>query len=187
MNDDVALRTLRVGDEEAVYTLLSEERVVRHMLFPRFDEARARRFTERFATAELAGHPLQVVRGVTASDSDVVVGLCGLVLDDARRQGEAWYLLRPALWSRGIITRAARALVNHGFTVLGLHRIWASCVPENPASSRVLEKLGFQREGFHRQNLHIGDSWRDSYTYALLRSDWGGDALRATSIRSVEG
>ena len=169
---DVVLRALRLSDEDAVYSLLSDERVIRYMLFPRFDRARAAAFTARFDRSEPTGSPPQSVFAITPAGAEPVVGLCGLVLDARQQQGEAWYLLDPRFWGRGLVTAAARALVTHGFATLQLHRIWASCLPENPASSRVLEKLGFRHEGFHRQNIFIRGEWCDSHTYAMLAADW---------------
>jgi RimJ/RimL family protein N-acetyltransferase len=142
------------------------------MLFPRFDRVRAAAFTERFQRPVPTGSPPQAVFAIAQADAEPLVGLCGLVLDASQQQGEAWYLLEPRLWGRGIVTTAARALVTHGFATLRLHRIWASCLPENPGSSRVLEKLGFRHEGFHRQNLFIRGEWRDSHTYAILEAEW---------------
>ncbi len=107
-----------------------------------------------------------------------LVGLCGLVINPELDEGEAWYLLRPDLWGRGFITEAVCALVEIGFGELRLHRIWASCLPINPASARVLENVGFRREGHLRQNLRIHGVWQDSYLYALLDSEW--------STRSVQ-
>lgn len=63
-------------------------------------------------------------------------------------------------------------MVAHGFGPLALHRIHASCIVENPASARVLEKLGFRREGLTRQNIRIQGEWRDGYLYAILAGEW---------------
>ena len=101
-----------------------------------------------------------------------VVGLCGLVLNGSEDQAEVWYLLAPSDWGRGFVTEAVRALVEHAFRDLGLHRVWASCLPANPASARVLEKLTFRREGLLRKNLRIQGIWNDSFLYALLAEDW---------------
>ena len=168
----VTLRSLEHRDVEAIHTLLSEDRVIRYMLFPRFDRERAQSFVERFPTPAPSGTPPQVVFGIAVAGEEPLAGLCGLVLDEGKRQGEMWYLLQPALWGRGFATQAAHQLVAHGFSALGLHRIWASCLPENPASARVLEKLGLRQEGRHRQNLLIRDAWRDSHTYAMLAAEW---------------
>jgi ribosomal-protein-alanine N-acetyltransferase len=183
------LRPLHAGDEESVFTLLSDERVVRHMLFPIFDRDRARTFVARLSRPASADEPPgQIVLGIAMKpDAERLVGLCGLVLNPQLEEGEAWYLLRPELWGRGVVTEAARALVSLGFEELALHRVWASCLPVNPASARVLEKLGFRREGYLRQNLRIHGVWQDSYLYAVLRGEWDevkGDASRPRSSGS---
>jgi RimJ/RimL family protein N-acetyltransferase len=54
---------------------------------------------------------------------------------------------------------------------VGLHRIFATCDPENVASARVLEKVGMQREGLMRQQMLVQERWRDSYLYAILEDN----------------
>jgi RimJ/RimL family protein N-acetyltransferase len=57
-------------------------------------------------------------------------------------EGEIWYLVEPESWGKGIATESVNHLLDFGFGELGLHRIWATCLPENPASARVMEKVG---------------------------------------------
>lgn len=100
------------------------------------------------------------------------MGLCGVVILRGAEEGEIWCLVDPARWGQGIATQAAQELLEIGFTELGLHRIWASCLPENPASSRVLEKVGMRKEGFLIKNLKIHGEWKSSHLYALLAEEW---------------
>ncbi len=69
------------------------------------------------------------------------------------------------------MTRAVAAAVGFGFSSLRLHRIEAACIPDNIASIRVLERNGFQKEGFARAYLRINGAWRDHLLFALLESD----------------
>lgn len=172
LTERLQLRRVHSGDERAVLGLLSDERIVRYMLFPLFTAEHAARFVQRLQAPRVAGEPAQEVFGLTERDQHELIGLVGLVLDPLVTQGEVWYLVAPAYWNQGYVTEAARALVDYGFRTLKLHRVWASCLPENPASARVLEKLGFRREGYHRMNLRIHGTWRDSYTYARLAIEW---------------
>jgi len=87
-------------------------------------------------------------------------------------EGEIWYLVKPESWGKGIATEAATHLLDLGFGELGLHRIWATCLPENPASARVLEKVGMRKEGFLLRNLKIHGVWRSSFLYAMLAEEW---------------
>jgi [ribosomal protein S5]-alanine N-acetyltransferase len=72
---------------------------------------------------------------------------------------------------RGHMTRAVAAAVAFSFSSLRLHRIEAACIPDNIASARVLERNGFQKEGFARAYLRINGAWRDHLLFALLESD----------------
>jgi ribosomal-protein-alanine N-acetyltransferase len=58
------------------------------------------------------------------------------------------------------------------FAELGLHRLQAFIHPDNTASIALIEKLGFSREGLLRDNLRVGEAWRDDLLYALLANDW---------------
>lgn len=55
---------------------------------------------------------------------------------------------------------------------MGLHRIIATCQPENTPSYRVMEKLGMRREGYFQQCIPRGDIWWDEYYYAMLKTEW---------------
>jgi RimJ/RimL family protein N-acetyltransferase len=72
---------------------------------------------------------------------------------------------------------ALLALLNHGFTDWGLNRVEADIDPRNLGSARVLERLGFRREGLLRQRWIVGDEVSDSAWYGLLRSEWRGAGL----------
>ena len=171
ISERLRLRPLGGADTDAVYALLSDERVVRYMLFPLFDRKRARAFVAKVRSRPPDGKRGQVVLAIEERVGSGVIGLCGLVLEPEVEEAEAWYLLQPDRWGRGLATEALGGLVDHGFNTLGVRRIRARCLPENPASSRVLEKLGFTREGHLRQNLRIQGEWRDSYLYARLATD----------------
>ena len=72
---------------------------------------------------------------------------------------------------KGHMTRAVAVAVAFGFSTLRLHRIEAACIPDNVASATLLERNGFQREGFARSYLCINGEWRDHYLFGLLESD----------------
>lgn len=69
---------------------------------------------------------------------------------------------------RGLMREALEATIEHIFTVLRLHRIQASYVPENQRSGRLLERLGFAREGLAKNYLYIDGAWRDHVLTARL-------------------
>ncbi|MBX4147998.1 MULTISPECIES: GNAT family protein [Paenibacillus] len=85
---------------------------------------------------------------------------------------EIGWVFNSTYHRRGYATEAARALLQHGFEVMGLHRIIATCQPENTPSYRVMEKLGMRREGYFQQCIPRGDIWWDEYYYAMLKTEW---------------
>ena len=101
--------------------------------------------------------------------------LGGLTIANVRRgcaqAGSLGYWMGQNFAGRGYMTAAVRALVPFAFGTLRLHRIEAACIPANLASIRLLEKTGFQREGFARQYLCIDGIWQDHLLYARLKDD----------------
>lgn len=76
--------------------------------------------------------------------------------------------------NQGYTTAAVRAVVPFVFDSLELHRLEAACLPSNTASTRLLERVGFKREGLARRYLRINGAWQDHVLYALLDSDARG-------------
>ncbi len=107
---------------------------------------------------------------VEEAASGAVVGRIDLGGFVRRSMADLAYYFAPELWGQGLATEAAAAVVRFGLEELGLHRIQATVRPENPASVRVLEKSGFQREGLLRQ-YDFGYEFHDVYLYALLQTD----------------
>jgi ribosomal-protein-alanine N-acetyltransferase len=81
------------------------------------------------------------------------------------------YWLDRDVAGRGIMPTAVALAVDHCFLVLRLHRIEVNIRPENAASLRVVEKLGFRDEGLRRGYLHIAGQWRDHRTFALTADE----------------
>jgi ribosomal-protein-alanine N-acetyltransferase len=85
----------------------------------------------------------------------------------------AWigYWVASHVIGGGVAPAAVALVVDHCFTVAGLHRIEATVRPENTASLRVLEKLGFRHEGLFRRYLDVAGAWRDHLAFGLTTED----------------
>jgi [ribosomal protein S5]-alanine N-acetyltransferase len=109
------------------------------------------------------------------SDDDALVG--GLTLANIRRgvaqAGSIGYWVGAPFARQGYMTAAVRALIPFSFQNLRLHRLEAACIPGNAASVSLLEKTGFQREGYARKYLCINGTWQDHLLYARLQEDAG--------------
>lgn len=88
------------------------------------------------------------------------------------RTGVIGYTFHPDHWGKGYATEASQALVDHLFTVVGVHRVEASLHPDNPPSARVLEACGMTFEGLTRESFWVGDECSDDMLYGMTRADW---------------
>jgi ribosomal-protein-alanine N-acetyltransferase len=98
--------------------------------------------------------------------------LGGLTIANVRRgvaqAGSLGYWIGLPYARSGLMTAAVAALIPFAFTTLRLHRLEAACIPTNAASIRLLEKSGFEREGYAREYLCIHGTWQDHLLYARL-------------------
>ena len=106
---------------------------------------------------------------------DALVG--GLTLANIRRgvaqAGSLGYWIGEPFSRRGLMTGALAGLVPFAFGSLRLHRLEAACIPANAASVRLLEKMGFAREGYAREYLCINGIWQDHLLYGRLKDSKG--------------
>ncbi len=128
---------------------------------------------------ELPAHPDDPDGGPVVV-GDVAVGLRG---DGIAMLG---YTLAPAWQGRGYASEAAGAIVDAIFEHTAVHRIVATLDPENHASMRVIEPLGFRFEGIARAAEPIRGEWLDDMRFALLREDWVAWRARPTTCDHVE-
>jgi [ribosomal protein S5]-alanine N-acetyltransferase len=99
----------------------------------------------------------------------------GVTIANVRRgvaqAGSIGYWMGEPYARNGLMSAALRVLMPFSFVTLRLHRLEAACIPTNVASIRLLEKSGFQREGYARQYLCINGMWQDHLLYARIKDD----------------
>jgi ribosomal-protein-alanine N-acetyltransferase len=104
--------------------------------------------------------------------SNELVGVLNLRLQERHRSGHMGYWMGAAFRNRGLTTEAVREAVQFGFQTLQLHRIHTSCMAENHASARVLEKAGFEREGCSRQAFFKNGLFHDLLQFGAIAEHW---------------
>ncbi len=163
------LRNFVAEDLPAVLDYSADPEVVRFLLWGPNDEAQTRVFIEHaVAQAAMPSRQAYTLAVVRKADGRLI-GACDLRIHSVEdREGDIGYVFSREAWGQGYATEAARTVIEAGFRQLGLHRIYATCDPENIASARVLEKSGMQREGHLRQHKLAKGRWRDSLLYAVL-------------------
>jgi len=106
-------------------------------------------------------------------DTGEFVGTVGLNnLSLWSKRAEIGYELHPAHWKKGITTEAVKEVLRYSFEELGLFRIGAVTFPQNEASTKLLQKLGFVKEGLLRGYLYQGNQSHDACIFSLLRTEW---------------
>ncbi len=101
----------------------------------------------------------------------------GNIIWGSARTGSVGYWIDQECAGLGVIPTALAMALDHCFFAVGLHRIEATIRPENHASRRVVEKLGFHDEGVRRRCLHVDGAWRDHICYAITAEDVGPGLL----------
>ncbi len=107
-----------------------------------------------------------------ALPAGTLLGAMGLQLALPDLRAELGYWIGKPYWNHGYCTEAARAVLQFGFEQLDLNRIFAHHFVRNPASGRVMQKLGMTHEGCLRQHVKKWDAFEDLELYGILKSGW---------------
>jgi len=170
--DRLVLRPFAESDGEDIYVLHTDARVLRYWDSPPWaDRSRIERFfaTTRRMEEEGTGVRLAIDR----AEDGVFLGWCTLTnWNPDYRSASLGYCFGEAAWGRGYATEAVRALLGWAYDALDLNRVQAEADTRNIASARVLEKLGFVREGTLREDCVVDGDVSDSWVYGLLRREW---------------
>ena len=182
----LVLRVWTAEDASALYTLASDPEVMRYVDDgkPWTDPARAREFVGRIAECwRVNGYGRWAV---VERDGGRVVGSCGFGPLAETGEIDFGYIFARDCWGRGYATEAARAALREGFERLGLKEVVANTVPENTASRRVLEKLGFEHRGL---KTYAGEDGGTLASYILRRADFDTRGARrdARTLKSDAG
>jgi ribosomal-protein-alanine N-acetyltransferase len=113
------------------------------------------------------------VFAITLQNTGELRGTIGLVLEQKHARAEMGYWVGVPFWGQGICTEAAQRLLQFGFETLELNKIQAHHFSRNPASGRVMQKLGMKHEGHLRQHVRKWDRFEDLELYGILRSEFG--------------
>ncbi len=113
--------------------------------------------------------PWLICLRVSAGGQPVIVGQLSVssIVRGSALSASLGYWIDRARAGAGIVPTAVALATDHCFTVLGLHRMEINVRPENAASLRVVQKLGFRHEGLRKDFLHIDGDWRDHDSFAL--------------------
>ena len=170
----LVLRPHRMEDAPAVQRLAGERRIFETTL--RIPHPYKLHMAEEW----LATHPEHYAQGKSAQfaiclrDGEQLIGAIGLEFHPEYPRAELGYWVGVEFWSKGYCTEAARAVLGYGFAQRGLHRIYATHFGTNPASGRVMQKVGMTHEGTLRRHLVKEGRVEDLAYYGILANEWQG-------------
>ncbi|MGH8074598.1 MAG: GNAT family N-acetyltransferase [Lysobacter sp.] len=167
----IRLRGFREDDLQDFYEVHSDPVVNRYWSFPAWTEvSQARDYFASAIGGRDAGRMLCWV--ISERYSDRLVGSTTLfAIDREQGRAEIGYALRASHWGRGYAQEALRLALGHAFDTLGLRRIEADIDPRNAGSCKLVERMGFVREGLLRDRWCVAGEISDSAIYGLLASD----------------
>lgn len=168
----VLLREFREGDRAAVHAIVGDERVTQTLSFSTKTRAESDEMLGGILARAQADPRQEFYLAVTVPPSDEVIGFARLAVNQGGLAAELGYAIAAPHWRRGFGVAAASALVDFGFTFLGVHRITAAVGPDSAASRNLLKRLGFVEEGRMRDHICKEGQWRDSIGYSLLEHEW---------------
>ena len=168
----LVLRPFSDSDVDALFALHSNPHVLRYWDTPPWTE---RQRAERFISAcrEFAETGTGTRLAVERLSDGSFIGWCSLTRWNADYRSAAMgYCYEELSWGQGYATEAARALLVWAFDSLDLNRVQAETDTRNVPSARVLEKLGFVREGTLREDCVVNGEVSDSWVFGLIRREW---------------
>ena len=164
------LRKLARTDANEMFFLRSDENVLRYL---GKEPAKTISEAEQFINAvnkNVDGND-SILWGITflGAPATIIGTICLWNFKPENYRSEIGYVLHPDHWRKGIMKEAINAVVDYGFSVLGMHSIEALLSPENIASTAVLESTGFIKEGHLRENFYFKGKFTDTAIYSRLK------------------
>lgn len=168
----IRLRGFREDDLQDFYEVHSDPLVNRYWSFPAWTEvSQARDYFASAIGGRDAGRML--CWAIAEREGDRLIGSTTLfAINREQGRAEIGYALRASHWGHGYAQEALRMVLGHAFGTLGLRRIEADIDPRNAGSCRLVERMGFIREGLLRDRWCVAGETSDSAIYGLLADEW---------------
>jgi len=171
-SDRITLRQINQKDAQALYSLRADSRVMQYIdrpLATSIDDANE--FINKINNSLITGDGISWA--ISLKDDPVMIGNIGLwrIIKENYR-AEIGYMLHTAFQGKGIMQECFDLVLHYGFNDLKLHSIEANINPENLASMKLLEKNGFVREAYFKENFFYDGRFLDSAIYSLLEPAW---------------
>ena len=169
---DLRLRAYKLSDAKQLQQKIGIKQVsmyMTHIPYPYLD-GMAEEYIKSLDQGLASGSKLNYA--IVDKHTDGLLGAVGFTIFTNDKRAELGYWVAQDAWGRGYATQAVKALVDYGFTELGLNKIHADYYAKNPASGRVMQKVGMQQEGCLRQHYYKDGQFHDMFVYSILKQDY---------------
>ncbi len=164
-------RNFNLEDSDEIFLIRSNDKVMTYLDTAKHNSVEdSKKMIE--AVIESYKNKTGINWAIIKKESKAFVGYFGfwrIIAEHCR--AEIGYALKPEFWGQGIMAETLNTMIEFGFNVLKLHSIEANVNPENLASIKVLEKAGFKKEAYFRENFLFENRFLDSVIYSLLEKD----------------
>ncbi len=162
------LRQMTMDDAPALFELRTNAEVTRYI-----DHAKVKSIDESIAKLKVISDSYENNNGIAWA---IVLKETGKQIGDIsfwrimkeHHRAEIGYSLLNEHWKKGIMTEAAKKVIEYGFSVLKFHSIEGNVNPNNVGSIKLLEKMGFVREAYFKEDYYFDGKFLDSAIYSLL-------------------
>ena len=170
--DRLTLRRLAYTDLKDIYDYAKHPEVSKHLIWAAHEtELDSIEFLNFVLEKYNKNQPAPW--GIALKKEKKVIGTIGyLDWDKKNAKAELGYVLHCCYWKKGYMTEALKSVVDFGFNKMYLNRIEARTVPENIPSQKLLEKVGFKREGLLREQMLVKNRFRDFYIYSIIKKEY---------------
>jgi ribosomal-protein-alanine N-acetyltransferase len=171
-SERLILRKLTADDTEALFAIWSDDRVTKHMDISSFQDPREA-FEVIQQMNDLAEKGMATRGGLESKETGALIGTCGInEWSKGHDRASIGYELAVDSWRQGYMTEVLEVLLSYAFHKGNLNRVEALVEPENEGSIKVLQKMGFQKEGLLRGYEFSKGRYIDLYMFSLLRNEY---------------
>ncbi|CAG7657502.1 GNAT family N-acetyltransferase [Paenibacillus allorhizosphaerae] len=172
LTERLLIRDFEANDCDCVHSYASNPLVTEHMIWGPNTLNETMEFIQRTINMQKRSPRVAFELALILRTDGKLIGGVGFHVSDL--QGEVGYCIHPDYWRQGYASEAAAEMLRFGFQEVGLHRIYATCRPENIGSANVMKKIGMTYEGHLREHMFHKGKWHDSLQYSILEHEFNG-------------
>lgn len=165
------LRSFTLDDVDDVITLAGDKKIAKNTLNIPYPYKKEEAIDWINSHEKKYKEGILISYAITVKKTKDLIGCVSLRIDKKHDNAELGYWIGKNNWNKGFCSEAAKALINYGFSELKLNKIYATHFDINPASGRVMEKIGMKLEGHLKKHVKKWNKYYDLIWYGILKKN----------------